>query len=229
MLITTFMKMLRIPEMDPGCSKHVHEPTIVTQYSQSNRMLSTTEIDNSSTDSSSSNKTHVKCRKYQNRSYENIVMRYADKMKETYEKNRRKCYGTNKRMRVKINRIGKRNNGKNVGQSQNYIKRNNQLLHGLQNIFGVTTSTRTINASQMIPSIVPSFNEIPSYLYPNELQHFQSSVTLPKVLINLKRPVNENEELQRVKIPKLNNYSNIHDLKGQTDTRDITDSNEKIQ
>lgn len=42
----------------PGCSKDIRESITVTQCSQSNHM-STIEIDNSSTDSSS-NKTHVK-------------------------------------------------------------------------------------------------------------------------------------------------------------------------
>lgn len=193
-------------------------------------MLSTIEIDNSSTDSSSSNKTHVKRRKYQSRSYESIIMRYADKMKETYEKTEENVMVQTKECVSKLIESEKEIMEKMLDNHKIILKETtNQLLHGLQNIFGVATSTRTINASQMVPSIVPSFNEIPSYLYPNELQHFQSSVTLPKVLINLKRPVNENKELQRVKIQRLNNYSNINDLKGQTDTRDITDSNEKIQ
>jgi len=56
----------------------------------------------------------------------------------------------------------------------------------------------------MILSIVPSFNEV-TYLYPNEL-HFQPP-TLPKVLVNLKRS-SANEEIQVVKIQKLDNYSN---------------------
>lgn len=191
-------------------------------------MLSTIEIDNSSTDSSSSNKMHVKRRKYQSRSYESIIIRYTDKMKETYEKTEENVQ--TKECVSKLIESEKEIMEKMLDNHKIILKETtNQLLHGLQNIFGVATSTRTINASQMIPSIVPSFNEIPSYLYPNVLQHFQSSVTLPKVLINLKRSVNENEELQRVKIQRLNNYSNINDLKGQTDTRDITDSNEKIQ
>lgn len=88
----------------------------------------------------------------------------------------------------------------------------NQLLQGLQNIFGVGTSTQIINnSSQMVPSNMP-FKEVP-YLYPNEVQHYQPSLNLPKVLVNLKRPVSFNVENQRVKIQKLNSYTNISNRK----------------
>lgn len=83
-------------------------------------------------------------------------------------------------------------------------KTTNQLLNGLQTIFGTATSTGTVNVSQMIPSFdVPTFNEAVPYLYPNKELHFQSS-TLPKVLVNLKRPQSANEETGNVKIQKLN-------------------------
>jgi len=55
-------------------------------------MSNTIKIDYSSTDSSSSNKTHKKDVKIlrqrsKNKSYEFIIMKYADKLQETYEKN----------------------------------------------------------------------------------------------------------------------------------------------
>ncbi|KMQ84559.1 hypothetical protein RF55_17552, partial [Lasius niger] len=171
-----------------GCSKDIRESITVTQCSQSNRM-STTEIDNSSTDSSSSNKTHVKRQKYKSRSYESIVMKYAYKMKETYEKSRKIMTQTKEYM-SKLMESEKEMIDKMLDNNRIILKgTTNQLLYGLQDIFGVATSTRTVNTSQIVPSIVPSFNEAMPYSYPkDDLQHFQFSVTLPKVLINLKRP-----------------------------------------
>jgi len=172
-------------------------------------MSSTIKINYSSTDSSSSNKTHktdvkVLRQRSKNKSYESIVIKFADKMQETYEKNQEQVMTQTKENVSKL--IDSENKMIDKIMENNRIILNettNQLLHGLQNIFGVAASTRTVN-TQMIPSIVPSFNEA-TYLYPNEL-HFQPP-TLPKVLVNLKRS-SANEEIQAIKIKKLDNYSN---------------------
>lgn len=61
----------------PGCSAEVNQSKYDTQYSKNNDIV---EINTSSSDSSSSNKTHLK-RKKTSRSYESIVMKYADTIK----------------------------------------------------------------------------------------------------------------------------------------------------
>lgn len=153
-------------------------------------------------------------------------MKYADKMKETYEKSQEKVMTQTKEYVSKLMESEKEMIDKMLDNNRIILKETtNQLLYGLQNIFGVATSTQTVNTSQMVPSIVPSFNDAMPYLYPkDDLQHFQSSVTLPKVLINLKRPVSVNEEIQRVKIQKLNNYSNNNSRKEESTTKDTITS-----
>lgn len=213
------MKTCRIPEMELFLDAQNDESTIVTQSSQSNRMLSTTEINSSSTDSSStSNKSHVKCQRYKNRSYETTVMKYADKMKETFEENQEKVKVQTNEYICKLIASEKEAIDKILDSQRVILKETtNQLLQGLQNIFGVATyhPTQTVNTSQTIPSIVPTFNQTIPYLYPNaELRQYQSPVTpLPKVLINLKRPASANEEMQNVKIQKLNSCSSINSQK----------------
>lgn len=106
--------------------------------------MSTIEIDNSSTDSSS-NKTHVKCQKYKSRSYESLVMRYADKMKETYEKSQEKVMTQTKEYVSKLMKSEKEMIDKMLDNNRIILKETtNQLLYGLQHIFGVATSTRTL-------------------------------------------------------------------------------------
>lgn len=156
-------------------------------------------------------------------------MKYADKVQEAYEKSQEKIMTQTKEYVSKLMESEKEMMDKILDNNRIVLKETtNQLLYGLQNIFGAATSTRTVNTSQMVPSIVPSFNKaIPPYLYPKEdLQHFQSPLTLPKVLINLKRPINVDEEIQMVKIQKLNNYSNINSRKERPTTKDtITSTN----
>lgn len=148
-------------------------------------------------------------------------MKYSDKMKETYEKSQEKVMTQTKEYVSKLMESEKEMIDKMLDNNKIILKETtNQLLYELQNIFGVATSTRTVNTSQMIPSIVPSFNDAMPYLYPkDDLQYFQSSVTLPKVLINLKRPVSANEEIQRVKIQKLNNYCNNNSRREKSTTK----------
>lgn len=137
-------------------------------------------------------------------------MKYADTMKETVEKSQEKAIAQTKEYISQLIESENHMIDKILDNNRTMLNETtNQLLQGLQNIFGVGTSTRTINNSyQMILSIVP-FKEVP-YLYSNEVQHYQPSLNLPKVLINLKRPVSSNEENQRVKIQKLNSCSNIN-------------------
>lgn len=66
----------------PGYSKDNDESITLIQYSPSNR----TEDNNTSSNSSTSKNIHAKREKYKNRSYESIIMKYADRMKENYEK-----------------------------------------------------------------------------------------------------------------------------------------------
>lgn len=204
-------------------------------------LKSTIKSESSSTDSSHSNKNYMK-RKQNNRSYETIVMKYADKMKETYERNQEKVLDQTKENVSKIMDQTKENVSKMIASEQEMMEKmianqriilnetTNQLLHGLQNIFSAPTATRTVHASQMIPSVV-SYNEAVPYVFPNELQHLQPSVILPKVLINMKRPLSANEEIQRVKIQKFdtNTVNSKKEKATMKDTITNTDMVDKTQ